>query len=446
MRTFGVVSLGCDKNRVDTEHMISNLLDSRYQLQNDPENCEILIVNTCGFITSAKEESIAEILNMIEYKKNGTAKFIVVTGCLSQRYMDELAKDIPEVDLFLGTASYDKIGKLLDKLYGDTNNIEQITLKNDINDRDFTKKRYQTTPSHYAYLRIAEGCNNRCSYCFIPYIRGNYTSVGMDELVDEAKTLASTGFLRELIVVAQDVTYYGYDIDKKYHIVDLLEQLERLNIDWIRLLYCYPELVSDELIDFIIKSKKIVNYLDIPFQHVSDNVLVRMGRKVRHDQIIKLIEKLRKADPNFTIRSTFIVGFPNETEEDFKMLLDFLKKYKLDRVGFFKYSQEEGTPAAKMSGQISEQVKQDRYDRAYKVQNQISEELNQSKINKTYKVLYEGIDYENELFYGRAYTDTPMVDNIILFESANKLEVGNFYNVKINLVVDGVLVGEEVVI
>ena len=440
MRKFGVVSLGCDKNRIDTENMIAYMIEGGYSVTADSSEAEVIIINTCGFIKSAIEESINTIFEMAEKKKE-KCKYLVVTGCMSQRFMDELSIQIPEVDLFIGTMNYHKIAQLIDSLYA--NNGIKI-LKNDINDREFTSKRYLTTPPHYAYLKIAEGCSNRCTYCAIPSIRGRYTSRPFEEIIAEVKILKENTFLKELILIAQDVTKYGEDLYQQNRLIELIKTLDSFDIPWIRLLYCYPELVSEELIKTIVESKHILHYLDIPLQHISSTVLKRMNRRVNKEEIESLIKMIRKYDPNFIIRSTFIVGFPGETEEDFEELKSFLTEYKLDRVGFFMYSREEGTPAYKLPNQIDSKTKKRRYNEIYNLQRNILAEKQKQKIGFLYDVIYEGIDYDKEMFFGRNKENAPEIDAKVYFNSKMTLEVGNIYTVRITGYDDIDLLGEVV--
>ncbi|MDE7078974.1 MAG: 30S ribosomal protein S12 methylthiotransferase RimO, partial [Clostridia bacterium] len=357
---IGVVSLGCDKNRIDSENMLSYLKDDGYELTGDPAQAEIIIVNTCGFIDSAKQESIDTILEMSEYKKE-RCKYLIVTGCLTQRYMQELQEGFPEVDMFLGTANYHVLPQLVKDLVAGRS---QRSYTNDKDVRHFSPRRVLTTPYHYAYLKIAEGCDNKCTYCAIPSIRGKYTSRKIEDIVDEARQLVKDYGIKELILVAQDVSRYGADIYGEIRLIELLEQLSQLDVEWIRLLYLYPENVDERLIDYIVSNPKICNYIDIPCQHISDNILKLMNRRVSSEQIYKLVDMLRSKG-DFTIRSTFIVGFPRESEEDFAKLEKFISDAKLDRCGFFAYSQEDGTPASRLSGQIDEDVKLARQDKLY---------------------------------------------------------------------------------
>lgn len=425
---IGVVSLGCDKNRVDTENMLAFLSEAGYTITPSAEDADIIIVNTCAFIESAKKEAINTIFEMSEYK-SGKCKYLIVTGCLPQRYMDELSESMPEVDAFLGTGSYDKIVEVVNRLYNESG--MKIAIKNDKDERNFTSKRYLTTPYHYAYLKIAEGCNNHCTYCAIPSIRGRFTSREKSVLVDEAKSLIEEYGVKELNIVAQDVTKYGVDIYGRYAIIELIEELSKLDISWIRLLYCYPELVSDELIKTVSQNEKVAKYLDIPLQHTSDKILKLMNRRVNGTQIRSLIEKIRTQDSDIAIRSTFIVGFPNEDESDFENLKNFIEEYKLDKCGFFSYSKEEGTAAARMKGHIAQRVKNKRLKELYAIENNVMKQKALGKIGKTMKVLYEGIDYDRGLFIARSEFDAPDIDTNIYVRSDIPLNIGEFYNVKI---------------
>ncbi len=425
---IGVVSLGCDKNRVDTENMLAYLSEAGYTITPSAEDADIIIVNTCAFIESDKEEAINTIFEMSEYK-NAKCRYLIVTGCLPQRYMDELSEAMPEVDAFLGTGSYDKIVDVVNKLYNESG--MKIALKNDKDERNFTSKRYLTTPYHYAYLKIAEGCSNHCTYCAIPSIRGKFTSREKSVLIDEAKSLVYDYGVKELNIVAQDVTKYGKDIYGRYALIELIEELSKIDVSWIRLLYCYPELVSDELIKTVSQNDKVVKYLDIPLQHTSDKILKLMNRRVDGSEIRKLITKIREEDKDISIRSTFIVGFPNESEEDFADLKSFVNEYELDKCGFFAYSKEEGTAAARMKGHILTRVKNKRLKELYAIQNEVMRKKALDKVGKTMKVLYEGIDYDNGLFIARSEFDAPDIDTNIYMRSEIPLNIGDFYNVKI---------------
>ena len=436
---IGVVSLGCDKNRIDSENMLAYLQADGFEFTSDPADAEVIVVNTCAFIDEAKKEAISTILEMAEYKKDN-CRYLIVTGCLPQRYMNDLKDGFPEVDAFLGTGSY----HLLPRIIKDLDGKNTVCIPNDKDFRKHTRARVLTTPPHYAYLKIAEGCDNHCTYCAIPQIRGKYTSVPVDELVEEAEDLLRDYPIKELVIVAQDVTRYGYDLEGRCMLIDLLEKLSALNIEWIRLLYLYPEGISDELLDYIANNPKICKYLDIPCQHISDKILKRMNRRITKQGIISLFDKIR-AKGDFCIRSTFIVGFPGETESDVDELEEFLRTAKLDRCGFFRYSQEDNTAAARMDGQIDEEVKQARYDRLYRLQEKIINDLTVRRVAKIEKVLYEGIDEEAQSFVGRTYRDAPEVDAKVWFRSRRSLEIGNFYDVRI-LDSEGCdLIGETVI-
>ncbi|MGN0765476.1 MAG: 30S ribosomal protein S12 methylthiotransferase RimO [Christensenellales bacterium] len=423
----GTVSLGCDKNRIDTENMLAYLKDYGYDFTPDPSEAEIIIVNTCGFIESAKVEAINTVLEMAEYKKQGKCKVLVVTGCLVQRYMDEMSAEMPEIDVFLGTANYHKLPEILNSLTTDSG---QVKLKNDINDRRFSANRVLTTPEHYAYVKIAEGCDNHCTYCAIPYIRGKYTSRTIQDIVQEVEGLLAKHPVKEIILVAQDVTNYGKDLYGEPRLIDLLEELSQLDVEWIRLMYLYPELITDKLLDYIASNPKICKYLDIPCQHISDTILKRMNRRVDGDYIRKLIDRIRSRG-NFAIRSTFIVGFPGESQEDFDELYDFVTEAKLDRCGFFAYSCEEGTPAARLGGQIDEEVKQERVEALYALSEDILAQKLQDRVGEVVDVIYEGVDYDRQAFYGRTQFDAPDIDTTVYFTASRPVDIGTIYKVKI---------------
>ena len=435
---IGVVSLGCDKNRIDSENMLAYLADAGYEFTPDPSQADVIVVNTCAFIDEAKQEAISTILEMVEYKKD-KCRYLVVTGCLPQRYMSELKEGFPEVDAFLGTGSY----HLLPRIIKDLDGRHTVCVPNDKDFRKHTKARVLTTPPHYAYLKIAEGCDNHCTYCAIPQIRGRYTSVPVEDLVEEAKALVRDYPIKELIVVAQDLTRYGYDLEGRCMLTDLLEELSKLNVEWIRLLYLYPEGISDELLEYISKNDKICKYLDIPCQHISDKILKKMNRRITKQGIIDLFEKIRKAG-DFCIRSTFIVGFPGETEQDEQELEDFLNYAQLDRCGFFRYSQEDNTAAARLDGQIDDEVKRQRYDRLYSLQEKIMSEKTKRRVGNVEKVLYEGIDEDAQAFVGRTRCDAPEVDAKVWFCSDKCLEIGNFYDVRMISSEGCDLIGETV--
>jgi ribosomal protein S12 methylthiotransferase len=432
----GMVSLGCDKNRVDSEIILGKMSDE-YEITSDPKAADIIIVNTCGFIESAKQESIDTILEMANYKINYKCKLLIATGCLTQRYGEELRNLIPEIDIMLGVNDYNKINEFItDFIEGNKRALELLNYSDEnINEG----KRILTTQKESAYIRIAEGCNNFCTYCIIPKIRGKFRSRKMENIINEAKDLSENG-VKEIILIAQDTTLYGSDIYGKKSLHLLIKELSKLEgIKWIRVLYCYPEEIYDELIDEIACNDKVAKYLDLPIQHISDKILKLMGRKTSKQDIIDKIKKLREKISGIVLRTTFIVGFPNETEEDFNEIINFLKEYKLEKVGVFPYSQEEDTPAAKMDGQIEEDVKNKRAEELMAIQKDISEEINKLKIGKIYDILVEG--YNGEHYYGRSYEMAPDIDANVLFKSSESIKPGEFVKVKIVENMDYDLVG-----
>lgn len=416
MKKIGMISLGCDKNTVDTEKILGRLNSCGYQIVNDPAEADIIIINTCAFIESAKAESIDTIIEMARYKADNLKK-IVVAGCLANRYYDQLKAELTEADIIIKTRDYDRIVELLED--------------NDNKAKCSDNTRIITTPYHYAYLKISEGCDNKCTYCAIPGIRGSYRSDRIENLTDEAKRLIDTYNIKELILVAQDVTRYGVDIYHKYALLDLLDELEKLEIEWIRLMYCYPELVSDELIDRVASGGKVVRYLDIPLQHISNGILKRMNRRNTKEDAYKLLDRIRKKDENISIRSTFITGFPGETEDEFNELLDFVRYAELDNAGFFAYSREDNTPAYKMKEQLAKRTKQSRTDRLYAAQTETLLNKYKGYIGREFTVMYEGIDYNRQCFYGRSYMSAPGIDSRILFKGSNLKAPGEFINTRI---------------
>ena len=431
----GMVSLGCDKNRIDSEILLGTI-SNEYEITNDPKEADIIIVNTCGFIEKAKEESINTILEMAQYKTNYKCKLLIATGCLTQRYGEELKNLMPEIDIMLGVNDYKKLHKLIREfIYEQKTSLEVNYSDSNINEGE----RILTTASQTAYLRIAEGCNNFCTYCIIPKIRGKFRSRSMENILKEAESLSKKG-VKEIILVAQDTTLYGSDIygEKKLHI--LLKKLAEIQgIEWIRVLYCYPEEIYEELIDEIAVNKKVVKYLDLPIQHISSKILKRMGRKTNKEDIIEKIDLIRSKIKGVTLRTSLIVGFPGEEEEDFEELKDFLKEYKLDKVGVFTYSKEEGTPAANMENQIDENIKEKREKTLMMIQRSISKEINQLKINNIYDILVEG--YNGEYYFGRNYEMIPEVDGKVFFKSENKIKNGEIVRVQIKSCTDYDLVG-----
>lgn len=419
---IGAISLGCDKNRVDTEKMLSRLVDGGHTLVGSEEEADVIIVNTCAFIDKAKEESIDEILSAIAAKNAGKGKKVIVTGCLAQRYADTLKKEFPEVDAILGIADYDAILKTIK----DVEDGEKVL--NCANLDAFYSDRVLTTPYHYAYLKIADGCSNHCTYCAIPSIRGKYRSEKLEDLICEAKKLSDDG-VKELILVAQDVTRYGTDFDGKPHLIELLDRLSKLDFAWIRLLYLYPEMVDDALIEYVKNNDKIAKYMDIPLQHVDDDVLKRMNRRTDEKSIRELIAKLKNA--GIAVRTTFICGFPGETQEQFEKLEKFVKEVKFDYAGFFAYSREEGTPADKLDGHLDESVKEERANKLRAIQEKIIKSRNKELIGSKIKVIYDDIDYDRQKFVGRSQTQAPDIDNVTLFESDEEVRIGEFYDVEI---------------
>lgn len=427
MKKIGIVSLGCDKNRVDTENMLAFLQKDGYTFTGDPADADIILVNTCAFIDSAKKESIDTILEMSEYKETGKCKCLIVSGCLPQRYMDEIKDDLKEVDIFLGTAGYKELPQLLRQFNGN-----QIANANDKNKREeFDGERVLTTPPHYAYVKIAEGCNNNCTYCAIPSIRGKYTSRKIEDIVAEVKSLIAEYGVKELNIVAQDITRYGQDIYGEIKLIDLLEELSKLDVEWIRLLYCYPELVTDELLQYMANNPKIVKYIDIPMQHASSTILRRMNRHVKREYLVDLVARMRRIVPDIAIRTTFIVGFPGETVEDFQSLLEFVKESRFDKCGFFAYSREDGTPAYSFENQVDENIKAERVSELYAVQEAIMVEKAQECVGKVFDVIYEEVDYDNQCFLGRTDKDAPEVDRVVYFTASEPVDVGNIYKIKI---------------
>lgn len=431
----GIISLGCDKNRIDTEIILAKLENS-YEITNNPEEADILIVNTCGFIESSKQESIDTIVDMGEYKKKHNCKILVATGCLTQRYGKELIELMPEIDILLGVNDYTDLIKHIDKFLVDKEKIVKCEYSNEsINEG----KRVITTDKHSAYIRIAEGCNNFCTYCIIPKIRGKFRSRKLENIVNEAKALSENG-VEELILVAQDTTIYGEDLYGEKSLVKLIQELSKIDkLKWVRILYCYPEEINDELIEEMATNDKVCNYLDIPIQHISDNILKRMARKTNKETIVNTIKKLRNRMPDMVLRTSLIVGFPGETEEDFNELKEFVQEYKLDNLGVFTYSQEEGTPAATMENQVEENIKKKRQRELMIIQQDLCKCLNKEKINKVYEVL---VDKENDQYYvGRTKGMAPEIDGLVYIEKTTKINKGDFVKVKVNKALEYDLIG-----
>ena len=433
------ISLGCDKNLVDSEVMLGLLDKKGYQIVDSEEDADIIVVNTCCFIHDAKEESIQTILEMAEYKKEGKLKALIVTGCLAQRYQQEIIDEIPEVDAVLGTTSYDHIVEAVEEALAGNGHVvlEDVDALPDVKE-----KRLVTTGGHYAYMKIAEGCDKHCTYCIIPKLRGNYRSVPMEKLLAEAKDLADQG-VKELILVAQYTTVYGKDLYGEKSLHKLLRELCKISgIQWIRILYCYPEEIYDELIQTIKEEKKVCHYLDLPIQHASDAVLKRMGRRTSKAQLVEIIEKLRKEIPDISLRTTLITGFPGETQEQHEELKDFVDEMEFDRLGVFTYSPEEDTPAATMTEQIPEEVKEDRQAELMELQQEIAFDLAEDMVGREVLVMIEGKVADENAYVGRTYKDAPNVDGLIFINTDEELMSGDFARVRVTGALEYDLIGE----
>jgi ribosomal protein S12 methylthiotransferase len=433
-----IVSLGCSKNLVDSEVMVKSILNNDYEITNCTETAEVIIINTCGFIESAKQESIDAILEMAGNKINGRCKVLIASGCLAERYRDELMKELPELDAVIGTGDYKDIAEVIRKaLMG-----EKVVLYGHQDSVDIDKLPRQISGlGASSYLKIAEGCDNRCSYCIIPALRGRYRSRRMDDILEEAEELAKNG-IKEVNIIAQDTTRYGIDLYNSYKISELLKKLTKIRgIEWIRLLYSYPDEFNNELIEVIANEDKICKYLDIPIQHSSNSILKKMARRSSRERIIRLIEKLRKRIPNIVLRTTLIVGFPGETENDFNDLYDFVSQMKFNRLGVFTYSREEDTPAYDMPEQIEEAIKQERLEKIMLLQKNISLEYNKKLVGQTLKVLVEGVSDKG--YFGRSFMDAPEIDGKIYFKSDKSLIPGDFCHITVKKAYEYDLVGEK---
>ena len=433
------ISLGCDKNLVDTEVMLGMLASRGYEMTNDEQEADIIVINTCCFIHDAKEESIQNILDMAEYKKNGSAKALIVTGCMAERYRQEILDEIPEVDEVLGTTAYDRILDAVDAaLAGQhevmTANLDALPLPE--------TKRLVTTGGHFAYLKIAEGCDKHCTYCIIPKIRGNFRSVPMERLLKEAQDLAEQG-VKELILVAQETTLYGKDLYGEKSLPKLLRELCKISgIRWIRILYCYPEEITDELIQVMKEEPKICHYLDLPIQHANDTILKRMGRRTSKQELIDIVQKLRKEIPDICLRTTLITGFPGETQEQHEEVMEFIDTLEFDRLGAFTYSPEEDTPAATFENQIDEEVKEDRQADIMELQQEIAFDKAEDMIGREVLVMIEGKVADENAYVGRTYRDAPNVDGLIFINTDVELISGDFAKVKVTGALDYDLIGE----
>ena len=439
-KKIGMISLGCPKNQVDAEVMLSKLSEGGFDIVNDPAEADLIIVNTCGFIESAKRESIESILDMISYKEDFPSIKVLVTGCLAERYRSEIFEEIPEVDGVIGIGANGDICEICEKILGG-DKTELYPPKDCL---QIEGGRILTTPSYTAYLKIAEGCSNHCTYCAIPSIRGEYRSRSSESILAEAKRLAAEG-VKELIVVAQDTTRYGEDLYGKNALVPLLKALSQIEgIEWIRLLYLYPERIDDALIDEIANNEKIVKYLDVPIQHCSENVLKRMNRHGNREVLTALFRKLREKIPGVVIRTSLIAGFPGETEEDFDELCSFAEEMRFERMGCFAYSEEEGTPAAKLDGMLEPEERERRAEIINDLQNEILDGINESLIGERLDVIVEGYDGYTDVYFGRTYMDAPEIDTQISFTCGYDLADGDIVRVEVINVVDGELTGEVV--
>ena len=435
------VSLGCDKNLVDSEVMLGLIREKNYKITNNEEEADIIIVNTCCFINDAKEESINTILEMADYKKNGHCKALIATGCMAQRYSKEIEEEIPEVDGIVGTSSYESIVNVIETaLEGQhcvaLENIDYLPEKE--------SNRVLTTGGYFSYLKIAEGCDKRCTYCIIPSLRGKYRSRPIEQLVAEATQLALNG-VKELMLVAQETTLYGVDLYGAKSLPRLLKELCKIDgLEWIRILYCYPEEITDELIQTMKDEEKVCHYLDIPIQHASDNILKRMARRTSKQELVDMIGKLRKEIPDIALRTTLITGFPGETEEDHQELMEFVDQMNFDRLGVFTYSPEDGTPAAKMENQVEEEIKERRKDEIMSLQQEVSIDNGEAMIGKALKVMIEGKLPEDNVYIGRTYKDAPNIDGYIFVSCDYELMSGDFVQAKVTEAKEYDLIGEVI--
>lgn len=435
----GMISLGCPKNQVDAEHMLALMDAEGWEIVDYVDGCDVVIVNTCGFIDDAKKEAIENILDMVELKKEGVIGKIIVTGCLAQRYKEEIVKEIPEVDAVIGIGANGDIIKTVEEVMSGVDTIENYPPQCEL---PLEGQRILTTPQYWAYLKIGEGCSNRCTYCTIPSIRGNMRSRSMENIIDEAKQLAELG-VKELILIAQDTTSYGLDLYGELKLPELLNELCKIDsIEWIRLLYCYPDRITDELIETMKNQDKVVNYIDLPLQHADDKILKAMNRRGDQALIRSVISKLRTEIPDVVIRTTFIVGFPGEGEKEFETLAEFVNEIEFDRLGVFTFSPQEGTPAFDMDNQVDEDVTTRRGEIIMQDQYSIMEEKNNEKIGKIYKVVVEDYDGYSDSYTGRTYMDAPEIDGLVKFTSQKDLEIGDFVNVEIFDIEDYDLIGE----
>jgi len=440
MSKIAFISLGCDKNTVDSEKILHILMENKHEIVVNEDEAEIIIINTCAFIKDAQEESINTIIEMGQYKEECNCKYIIVCGCLGERYRQEVFKEMPEVDAICGVHAYEDINDIIERLEKGERQILDIQET----PNDTVTKRVITTSGHYEYLKIAEGCNNHCTYCAIPKIRGTYKSRKFEDIIEEARFLARNG-VKEVLLVAQEISCYGIDMYGKYRIHELIKEISKIEeIKWIRLLYCYPENITDDLIDVIKNEPKVCKYIDMPIQHTCDTVLKKMGRRTSRKEIFEKIDKLRRNIPEIIIRSTLIVGFPGESNEDFEKLCSDIKLLRLDRLGVFDYSKEDGTPAAILPGQIKYSEKIKRKNEVMKIQENVAISNNANNVGKEYLVIVDGMLEEDNVYCGRTYMDIPDVDGIVFFKSDKKLIAGDFVRVKIEKSTGYDLYGKEV--
>lgn len=439
-KRIGMISLGCSKNQIDAEIMLASVAKRGFEITDDVDGADAVIINTCGFIEDAKKEAIENILDMIELKNEGVIGKIIVTGCLAERYKEEILKEFPEVDAVVGLGSNKDIADICERAIGG----EQLESFGEKTCLPLNSERMLTTPGYFAYIKIAEGCSNHCTYCAIPSIRGEFRSRAPEEILKEAQDLVRAG-VKELIVVAQDTSRYGEDLFGKSALPALLTSLNGIEgLEWIRVLYCYPERITDELLDAFAHNDKVLNYFDIPIQHADSSVLKRMNRKGDKESLLNLVNKIRKKMPDAVIRTTLITGFPGETEENFEVLSDFVEKAKFDRLGCFAYSQEEGTPAALLPDQIDEEVKKERGEAIMEQQYRIFEKLNEKNIGKVYRTVVEGYDAYTDTYFGRTWRDAPEIDGTVNFTCGYELNEGDFVDVEIMGTNEYDLIGEVI--
>ena len=438
---IGMISLGCPKNQVDAEHMLALIDEAGWSIVDYVDGCDAVIINTCGFIDDAKKEAIENILDTVELKKEGLVKKIIVSGCLAQRYKEEILQEIPEIDAVVGIGANGDIVKIIEDVMQGDEALEKYPQQCEL---PLDGQRILTTPEHWAYLKIGDGCSNRCTYCTIPSIRGDMRSRKTESVIEEARQLAETG-TKEIILVAQDTTSYGLDLYGELKLPELLGELSKIDgIEWIRMLYCYPDRITDELIETIKTNDKVVNYIDLPLQHSNDGILKAMNRRGTQAQIREVIGKLRAEIPDVVIRTTFIVGFPGEGEDEFEDLAEFVNEMEFDRLGCFTFSPQEGTPAFDMDNQVEEDVKVRRGEIIMQDQLSIVEEKNNAKIGKVYKTVVEEYDGYTDSYIGRTYMDAPEIDGLIRFTASSDLEIGDFVDVKVFDVEEYDLIGEAV--